>query len=78
MRNTKYPYLFHFNSSNVLGVVFLRPMKDFLAKEIALFNYRHCLKILPVPWTETKVPRKSSINRLSEGELMFVFLFHIT
>ncbi|KAG0181848.1 Cytoplasmic tRNA 2-thiolation protein 2 [Apophysomyces sp. BC1034] len=60
------------NDTCFKDIVIIRPMKDMLSKEIGLYN-RFCgldkYVIAPTDWT-TKMPAKSSIDRLTEGFLV--------
>eukprot|EP01098_Paradermamoeba_levis_P015794 TRINITY_DN820_c0_g1_i1.p1 TRINITY_DN820_c0_g1~~TRINITY_DN820_c0_g1_i1.p1 ORF type:complete len:560 (+),score=174.93 TRINITY_DN820_c0_g1_i1:33-1682(+) len=48
-------------------IAVVRPMKDFLIKEVAYYNYRHKLAIFPLISLTTFAPNRSSINHQVQG-----------
>jgi cytoplasmic tRNA 2-thiolation protein 2 len=57
------------NTITYQNMTIIRPMKDMLAKEIAVYNRNHNIDGFVIPTTNwsTKATSKSSIERLTEG-----------
>jgi hypothetical protein len=49
------------------GLLWVRPMKEFLAQEIALYNHFAQLSAVFIPQLDTKTSKMASINHLAEG-----------
>ena len=60
------PYDTGFSDNRHGDVIFLRPMREFMSKEIALYNFFNAVKTVQVPTFGTMSPFHASIDRMTE------------